>query len=290
MCSRRRQAEGSGGPRQRRPGLPKLNRAHVRPHGYRRLTGVVAEVRRDHRREARRDVGRDVLRWRTALGVEARQPRGDVEPPVAHARPVPIDESGTTVEAEADVVAPHVEVQELATVERRRLGRTSQRRQRVGQPVLGAQAEPKERLGIALDLTPAPTESEMVVGGPRKSRGRRRRGNVVQTPKDRVDPVYRPRRRPHRTREVLEREDRPLTVVVETDEPRHERRTAQRGIRRVLVPDPTRGELVGRDLDERRGAFVDGYDPSAGGGVSAVRGCAPPPRSPPQPPPPPPYV
>src|SRR5918995_1972225 len=124
MCSWRRQAERSSRPRQRGPGLPKLNRAHVRRFGYRRLTGVIAEVRRDHRREARRDVWRDVLLWRTALGVEARQPPGDVEPPVAHARPVPIDESGATVEAEADVVASHVEVQQLAAVERRRLGRT----------------------------------------------------------------------------------------------------------------------------------------------------------------------
>src|SRR5918994_3225118 len=124
MCSWRRQAERSSGPRQRGPGLPKLNGAHVRRLGYRRLTGVIAEVRRDHRREARRDVGRDVLRWWTALGVEARQPRCDVEPPVADARPVPIDEGGATVLAEADVVAPHVQVQELAAVERRRLGRT----------------------------------------------------------------------------------------------------------------------------------------------------------------------
>jgi hypothetical protein len=34
--------------------------------------------------------------------------------------------------AEADVVAPHVEVKELAAVERRRLGRSTQLRERVG--------------------------------------------------------------------------------------------------------------------------------------------------------------
>jgi len=69
--------------------------------------------------------GEDLPRRRSALVMQARQPRDQVQDGRSQAGPVPVDQNRAPV-AQAEVVAAHVAVQERATVECRGVGRPFQ--------------------------------------------------------------------------------------------------------------------------------------------------------------------
>ncbi len=108
---RGRQSQPARCPGQRDPRLLELDTTDARRVRNRRHRGAGAEVAREPRRE---DAGvrTDVFRQRAALGGEARQPGGDVEERITARDVVPVDEERQIV-AEAEVVAPHVEMKQL---------------------------------------------------------------------------------------------------------------------------------------------------------------------------------
>ena len=107
------------------------------------------EVAGQYRREGRH-VGRrrhDLLGRRAALGLQAREPRRHVEPRVAAAGEVPVDEPHAVLE-EAQVVAADVHVEQPVTLELGRVSGVGQRRQADVEPGLVAQSETQERRAV----------------------------------------------------------------------------------------------------------------------------------------------
>ena len=129
------------GPPRAGPSRPApLQRSHVRGLGDVGLGATPPEVAGEQRRDRRDLVGgvEHGFRRRTALGVQARKPRRDVEHRVAETGEVPVDEQRSPV-AEAEVVAANVEVQEPVAGEPRGGRRRRQRR------ADGARASPAEQ-------------------------------------------------------------------------------------------------------------------------------------------------
>ena len=208
-----------------------------------------AEVAGQERGELGGAVREDLVGRRTPFGVEARQPARDIGQRVPDAREVPIDQDGAAV-ADAEVVAPHVEMHQRVTVERGDLGGEPEDGQGGVEPRARAEPEREERLGIVLDLDPA-LEVELAVGGAREIRRRRRRGHLRQAGEHGVHVFHRPRGRPMGVGEILERDHRALAVVVPTEHARQERRAARLRVEHVLVADPRRRVVPARAFHER---------------------------------------
>lgn len=80
------------------------------------------------------------MRLRPFLGGETREPEGEVDVCVAAAGVIPVEEKSTAV-AEAEVVAPHVEVHEVIAVELDASRRVDQDRERRIEPRARREAE-----------------------------------------------------------------------------------------------------------------------------------------------------
>src|SRR5581483_5122507 len=99
-------------------------------------------------------IGKDLPRRRAAFEGEARKPERDVELAVADPRKVPVEEESVAA-AQAEVVAPHVEVEQLRAVESRVLARLHESRECFIEPGAGAKARREHRFGVRRDVRPA---------------------------------------------------------------------------------------------------------------------------------------
>ena len=225
-------------PRERRRGLFALQRADVRRLRDRRQAGTRAEVPREQRRDLGQPLGvrwQDLLLRGSSLGPETRQPRRRLEERVPDARVVPVDEDRPAV-LDAQVVAPHVEVERGGAVDPRSGGRRGQRGHVLLEPRGRADPCREERRRVVDHVGPA-VEAELALLGGRERRGRRGPVELLQRREHRADRAAIPGRRPSRFGEVLDREQRRDPVVVPPEQPREERRSLQRVVRGAFVPN-----------------------------------------------------
>ena len=109
---------------------------------------------------------------------------------------------------------------------------------------------------------PASRPAELALDGARHPLGRRRRMHGREAREDGVDPCDVPRRRPRRTRQILEGERGGEPVVIPTDQAREERLPVERRVDAELVSQPFRRVVIGRDLHERRPPVLEVDDES----------------------------
>src|SRR5436305_14411259 len=174
---RRREPELAGGPWERNLGLAALELADARRGDGRRQTGARGEEACQQGRKPLA-VGDELPRVGTALELQARQPRNDVEQRIADVSQVPVDEDGAPV-SQAEVVATDVEVQERFAFEHAGSSGLEQARERRLEPGLRAEAGRKERLGVLSDELPA--VQPLALGCDGRQVARRRRGvNLLQ--------------------------------------------------------------------------------------------------------------
>ncbi len=197
--------------------------------------------------------------------MEAGQPERDVKVRVAEPSVVPIDDDRATV-AEAQVVAADVEMDERVAGKGSSRCRIRQGAQGRVKPGRRAQAQGEERRRFCGDALPVGARIERAVDEVLGWPGLAYRGEGIE---DGRDPPIGPGRRPVRGGEVLEREGRPLTVVVEAANLREEP-AEQGGVVAPLGAEPV-GRDVGRaDLHEGRSdagarAVTVGHDPAGSG-------------------------
>ena len=225
-----------------------LKGSHVRDTGDLRLGGVRAEVAGEERGERARVVSlggsspaRALLR-RAGSGARRRR-----RSRIADERQVPVHEPHAAL-AQAEVVAAHVAVQQRVARERRVCGGVVQGLDRPRSHASRAQAEPEESLGVP-PISGQPLKSNWPCRPLRMSGG----GGVAPPGAGRRARHRRsrcPTGRPVSGRQVLERDDRAVPVVVPADEPGEERHTARVRVEEMFVAEP-RGGLHGvPDLHE----------------------------------------
>src|SRR5262249_27488657 len=131
--------------------LDALELAHRRSACRPRQPREPGEEAGDVRREL---VDPEGLGRRPAFEAQAREPEREIEGRIADARVVPGDEYRAAA-PDAEVVAPHVAVQELVALERGRRLRLDEHRERLVEPGARGEAEPEERLRVGGDVRPA---------------------------------------------------------------------------------------------------------------------------------------
>ena len=202
-------------------------------------------------------VARGPLGWRSTLSLEAWQPESDVELRVCPRCVIPIEDHGATA-AEAQVVAPDVEVNERSTLQWRFVGRGDQLGKRRVQPRSRAQSERQEPFRTSSDHPPVRPISEVIRGNV-GWRGRRvdLRHSIQHEPNSDVVPG----RRPVRVRQIFEHQRRPARRIIKAEDV-WQKRAAQRLIISVFGADPLRCHLGRTDLDEGGAAVAVIDDPS----------------------------
>src|SRR5436305_11259641 len=181
---RRREPELAGGPWERNLGLAALELADARRGERRRQTGARGEEACQQGRKTLA-VGDELPRVRTALELQARQPRNDVEQRIADVSQVPVDEDGAPV-SQAEVVATDVEVQERFAFEHARSAGLEQGRECRLEPARRAEAAREQRLDVLGDELPA--VQPLALGRDRRQVAGRRRGvKLIQGGADGLD-------------------------------------------------------------------------------------------------------
>ena len=194
-------------------------------------------------------VSEHLLRRRSALGVQARQPGGHVEHGVARAREVPVDQHRPAV-AEAEVVAADVEMQQPVALEAPPRPRCREGRQMAHR---ATSSEHRPSPGTARGRRRPRATRRARTGccarpaGLAAARSRRPRGGTASTASTRSGD--------HGgghvgAGQILEHQHGPLAVVVPAQERRQVGPWPGERVEEVLVADPRRRVVGVRDLHE----------------------------------------
>ena len=236
-----------------------------------REPGLRCEVAGDERRQLGR-ARRDCLRRRAALGRQAGRPARQVEQGVADHSPVPVHQQRPS-RAEAEVIRPHVEVEQGVASQLRGRGRRGQLIEVELEPRRVAQAQGEHRTRVGGDVGPAQQLGAERFGAG-QSRWRWRRRDLRQRRAHGRDIARAPGRRPVRVAQILDREQGAVAVVVEAEQPWQER-GFDGGVDAMLVAQIAGGVVVHRPLDERRAPVVQRDDAALDQRVAAPRHQAP---------------
>jgi hypothetical protein len=203
--------------------------------------------------------GSCLLRRGTALQGKARRPRDQVDVPIPNAGEVPVDQKRPLAE-KTEVVAAHIEVNEVGATEHSRLFGFDQYRECPLQPRGRADAQSQKGLPIVLNACPTrQTIAPLLQAG----KPIRRNGppDPVEHSLDTLHSMERPGRRPLTFTQILEQQDRCRFVIVPSQTAGDEVGPKLR-VHAVLISEPLCGVLSRGHLGENARTIPQAGDPS----------------------------